>query len=294
MSTALPQLTEENRAKYTRFARKFRRNGKAILGFTFVLLLLFVAAFAPMIAPYSIEETSVTERTDAPSVAHPFGTDNLGRDVFSRVVMGTRISLYVGFVSVAIAMLAGTPIGIVGGYYKGLVDESLMRTMDAFMSFPPVLLALVIMAAIGPALSNAILAIALVYTPYFARVARSAAISISNEPFVEAAEARGESNRYIIFREILPNCLAPVFVQASINVAFAMLVEASLSFLGLGAQPPTPSWGLMINGARGYMQQAPWMILFPGLGIAFAVIGFNMLGDGLRDVLDPKVDMVEN
>lgn len=294
MSTALPRITEEKRARYSRFVQKFRSNNKAIIGFTLVLLLLFVALFAPVLAPYPIEQTSVTDRTQAPSLSHPFGTDDLGRDVFSRVVMGTRISLYVGFSAVAIAMLAGTPIGIIGGYYKGLIDEGLMRTMDAFMSFPPVLLALVIMASIGPALSNAVLAIALVYTPYFARVARSAAISVSNEPFVEAAQARGENDPYIIFREILPNCLAPVLVQASINIAFAMLVEASLSFLGLGAQPPTPSWGLMINGARGYMQQAPWMILFPGLGIAFAVIGFNMLGDGLRDVLDPKVDMVEN
>lgn len=293
VATRVPRLTEERRAKYSRLARNIRRNNKAMIGLVLIVGLFGVAAFAPAIAPYSISHTDVTERTEAPSLEHPFGTDDLGRDIFSRVIMGTRISLYVGFTSVGIAMIVGTPIGIVGGYYKGLVDEGLMRTMDAFMSFPPVLLALVIMAVLGPALSNAVLAIALVYTPYFARIARSSAISVSNEPFVEAAIARGESNPYIIFREVLPNCLAPIFVQASINIAFAMLVEASLSFLGLGAQPPTPSWGLMINGARGYMETAPWMMLFPGLGIASAVIGFNMLGDGLRDVLDPKVDTVE-
>lgn len=289
----LPSLDAERRERYARFANSFRGNRKAMIGLTLVLGLFLTAALAPVLAPYPIDETNATERGMAPSIDHPFGTDSFGRDVFSRVAMGARISLYVGFTSVAIALVLGTPLGVVGGYYSGMVDEGLMRTMDAFMSFPPVMLALVIMAVLGPALSNAILAIALVYTPYFARVARSAAISVRNEPFVDAAVARGERDRYIIFREVLPNCLAPVFVQASINIAFAMLVEASLSFLGLGAQPPTPSWGLMINSGRGFMEQAPWIVLFPGLGIAATVIGFNMLGDGLRDVLDPKVDTVE-
>jgi peptide/nickel transport system permease protein len=293
LSGALPSLDAERRERYAQFVRSFRQNRKATIGLVLILGLFLTAAFAPVVAPYPVDETNPTDRTLAPSIDHPFGTDSFGRDVFSRVIMGARISLYVGFTSVAIALVLGTPLGVVGGYYSGMVDEGVMRTMDAFMSFPPVMLALVIMAVLGPALSNAILAIAIVYTPYFARVARSAAISVSNEQFVDAAVARGEGDAYIIFREVLPNCLAPVFVQASINIAFAMLVEASLSFLGLGAQPPTPSWGLMINSGRGFMEQAPWIVLFPGLGIAVTVIGFNMLGDGLRDVLDPKVDTVE-
>jgi len=293
MSTSTFSLTESQRRRYTRLARKFRRNRKAMIGLTIVVALVVVAIFAPLIAPYSIQKTDIVHRTQPPSVAHPFGTDNIGRDIFSRVVMGSRISLYVGFGSIVGALLMGTTIGIVAGYFGGTIDEVLMRTMDALMSFPPILLALTVMVVIGPQLNNVILALAFVYTPYIARVARSAALSVRNEAFVDAAVARGEGHGYIVFREVLPNCLAPLLVQASINISFAMLSEASLSFLGLGAQPPTPSWGLMINVGRGFMQQAPWLIVFPGIAIGITVVGFNMLGDGLRDVLDPKVDTVE-
>jgi peptide/nickel transport system permease protein len=286
-------LSDARRERAARFVRKFRSNTKAMIGLGIVLALVFVAAFAPVIAPYPIDKTSIEDRSEAPSVDHPFGTDDLGRDIFSRVVMGSRISLYVGFGAIGGALLVGTVIGIVAGYYGGLVDEALMRLMDAAMSFPPILLALTVMVVIGPELNNVVLALAFVYMPYIARVARSAALSERNEAYVEAAVARGEENDYIIFSEVLPNCMAPLLVQASLNVAFAMLAEASLSFLGLGAQPPTPSWGLMINTGRGFMQTAPWMIIFPGVAIAITVIGFNMLGDGLRDVLDPKVDAIE-
>lgn len=294
MSTASSlSLSAAQRQRYGRFARKFRRNRKAMIGLGLVTVLVFTALFAPVIAPYPVQETNIPERSQAPSLDHPFGTDNIGRDIFSRVVMGSRISLYVGFGSIVAALLVGTAIGVVAGFYGGLIDEVLMRVMDAIMSFPAILLALTVVVVIGPDLNNVVVTLAFVYTPYIARVGRSAALSASNEPYVEAAVARGEGNGYIVFREVLPNCLAPLLVQGSINIAFAMLLEASLSFLGLGTQPPTPSWGLMINVGRGFMQQAPWMILFPGLAIAVAVIGFNMLGDGLRDVLDPKVDMVE-
>lgn len=294
MSTAFSlSLSSARRERYGRFARKFRRNRKAMLGLGLVVVLVLTALFAPVIAPYPVQETNIPERSQAPSLDHPFGTDNIGRDIFSRVVMGSRISLYVGFGSIIAALLVGTTIGVVSGYYGGLIDEVLMRIMDAIMSFPAILLALTVVVVIGPDLNNVVVTLAFVYTPYIARVGRSAALSASNEPYVEAAVARGEGSGYIVFREVLPNCLAPLLVQGSINIAFAMLLEASLSFLGLGTQPPTPSWGLMINIGRGFMQQAPWMILFPGLAIALAVVGFNMLGDGLRDVLDPKVDMVE-
>jgi len=286
-------VSKTQKKQYIEFIREFRRNPKAVFGLTIVTGLFVLAILAPEIAPYPIDETNIPIRSRPPSTTHLLGTDQLGRDVFSRVIIGTRISLYVGFTSVAIALTLGTPVGIIAGYYKSLVDEGLMRVMDAFMSFPPILLALVIVAVLGPALNNVIYAVAIVYTPYFARVSRSAAITASNEPYVDTAVMRGESDFRILFSEILPNCIAPVLVQASINIAFAMLVEASLSFLGIGAQPPTPSWGLMINESRGFMSQAPWMIFFPGLAIAIAVIGFNMLGDGLRDVLDPKVDTIE-
>ncbi|MFC4357876.1 ABC transporter permease [Halobium salinum] len=288
------RITTAQKERYARLWRQFRHNTKAMVGLAIVLTLVVVALFAPLIAPYSVSETNIDARSEAPSLQHPFGTDELGRDIFSRVVLGSRISLYVGFGSIVGALAVGTTVGVVSGYAGGMVDEVLMRVMDAAMAFPPILLALTVMVVLGPNLNNVILALAFVYTPYIARVGRSAALSERNEEYVESAVSRGESDGYIVFKEVLPNCMAPLLVQASINVAFAMLAEASLSFLGLGAQPPKPSWGLMINSGRGFMQTAPWMIIFPGLAIAFAVIGFNMLGDGLRDVLDPKVDTVES
>jgi peptide/nickel transport system permease protein len=254
---------------------------------------VLVAVFAPIIAPYPVAETSIEDRTEAPSLEHPFGTDDLGRDIFSRVVMGSRISLYVGFGAISGALVVGAVIGVVAGYSGGIVDEILMRVMDAAMAFPPVLLALTLLVVLGPELSNVVIALAFVYTPYIARVTRSAALAERSEAYVEAAVARGEGDSRIVFSEVLPNCMAPILVQGSLNVSFAILAEASLSFLGLGAQPPRPSWGLMINTGRGFMETAPWMLLFPALAIGIAVVGFNMLGDGLRDVLDPKVEAIE-
>lgn len=292
-STSNSTVTSARIERFQRFVRQFKNNTKAMIGLVIVLSLVVVAIFAPFIAPYSIQQTSIDDRTESPSADHLFGTDDLGRDIFSRVVMGSRISLKVGFGAITGALLIGTIVGLVSGYYGGIIDELLMRFMDAAMSFPPILLALTLMVVLGPDLDNVIIALAFVYTPYIARVARSATLSEQNEAYVESAIARGESNSHIIFSEILPNCSAPLLVQGSLNIAFAMLAEASLSFLGLGAQPPTPSWGLMINNGSGFMQTAPWIIIFPGIAIAVTVIGFNLLGDGLRDVLDPKVDSIE-
>jgi peptide/nickel transport system permease protein len=286
-------LAGPKRERAARFARKFRSNTKAMVGLSLVLLLVLVAIFAPIIAPYPVAETSIEDRTEAPSLEHPFGTDDLGRDIFSRVVMGSRISLYVGFGAISGALVVGAVIGVVAGYSGGIVDEILMRVMDAAMAFPPVLLALTLLVVLGPELSNVVIALAFVYTPYIARVTRSAALAERSEAYVEAAVARGEGDSRIVFSEVLPNCMAPILVQGSLNVSFAILAEASLSFLGLGAQPPRPSWGLMINTGRGFMETAPWMLLFPALAIGIAVVGFNMLGDGLRDVLDPKVEAIE-
>jgi peptide/nickel transport system permease protein len=286
-------LDDAQRERLARFVYKFRNNTKAMLGLTIVVLLVLVAIFAPLIAPYPVAETNIPERTQAPSLDHPFGTDDLGRDIFSRVVMGSRISLYVGFGAISAALVVGAVLGVVAGYAGGLTDELVMRLMDAAMAFPPVLLALTLLVVLGPELSNVIIALAFVYTPYIARVSRSAALAERNESYVEAAVARGESNSRIVFSEVFPNCTAPMLVQGSLNISFAILAEASLSFLGLGAQPPRPSWGLMINTGRGFMETAPWMLLFPALAIGIAVVGFNMLGDGHRDVLDPKVEAIE-
>ncbi|WP_117366946.1 ABC transporter permease [Natrarchaeobaculum sulfurireducens] len=286
-------MTDERKTHYSRFIRKFRNNQKAMIGVVIVVGLFVTALFAPFMVPHDPEATSVQDRELAPSLEHPMGTDELGRDILSRVMMGSQISLYVGFTSIGAAMIMGTTIGVVAGYYQGLTDESLMRAMDAMMSFPPILLALTIVAVMEPSLNNVILALALVYTPFIARVARSATLSVRNESYIEAAVARGESDTYIIFREVLPNCVGPLLVQASINISFTMLLEASLSFLGLGVQPPTPSWGLMINDGWSYMGDAPWLVFFPALAIGLAVIGFNLLGDGLRDVFDPKGEIIE-
>ncbi|WP_313696155.1 ABC transporter permease [Halorarum halobium] len=298
-------ISDARRERLGRFARKFRHNTKAMLGLTIVASLVLVAFFArPIVvegitvqpfslAPYPVAETNIPDRTQAPSLAHPFGTDDLGRDIFSRVVVGSRISLYVGFGAISAALVVGAVLGVVAGYAGGLTDELLMRVMDAAMAFPPVLLALTLLVVLGPELSNVIIALAFVYTPYIARVSRSAALAERNESYVEAAVARGESDSRIVFAEVFPNCTAPMLVQGSLNISFAILAEASLSFLGLGAQPPRPSWGLMINTGRGFMETAPWMLLFPALAIGIAVVGFNMLGDGLRDVLDPKVEAIE-
>lgn len=286
-------VSDAQRKRIRRFIRQFRGNTKAMVGLTIVVGLVLVAIFAPLIAPYPIEETNIQDRSQGPSLKHPFGTDDLGRDIFSRVVMGSRISLRVGFGSIFAALIIGSTVGIIAGYVGGLPDELLMRVMDAAMAFPPVLLALTLLVVLGPELNNVILALAFVYTPYIARVARSAALAERNEAYVEAAVARGETSPRIIFSEVLPNCTAPLLVQGSLNISFAILAEASLSFLGLGAQPPTPSWGLMIDTGRGFMDSAPWMLLAPAIAIGLTVIGFNMLGDGLRDVLDPKVEAIE-
>ncbi|WP_336023589.1 ABC transporter permease [Halobellus salinisoli] len=286
-------LSESQKERIDNFARKFRSNTKAMVGLFLVVSLILVAVFAPFIAPYGMNETSIEDRTEAPSVEHPFGTDDLGRDIFSRVVLGSRISLYVGFGAISGALLVGAVVGVISGYAGGLTDEVIMRVMDAAMAFPPVLLALTLLVVLGPELVNVIIALAFVYTPYIARVSRSAALAERNEAYVESAVARGESDTRIVFSEVFPNCTAPILVQGSLNVSFAILAEASLSFLGLGAQPPRPSWGLMINTGRGFMETAPWMLLFPALAIGIAVVGFNMLGDGLRDVLDPKVEAIE-
>lgn len=286
-------LTESQVDQLLEYVREFRGHPKAIIGLGIIVVLVIVAILAPILAPYDPTKPYVGARTAAPTLAHPFGTDQYGRDVFSRVILGSRITLYIGSVSVAIAMVFGIPIGAIGGYYGGYIDETLMRFMDAMMSFPPVLLGLVVVASLGPNLTNVLLAIGFVFTPYFARVTRSSVIEEAQREYVDAAKSRGEGDVYLIFREILPNSMAPILVQASLSFGLAVLAASALSFLGLGAQPPTPAWGLMISLGRGYLTDAPWMALFPGIAIGISVLGYNMLGDALREILDPKVSSVE-
>ncbi|ELZ37245.1 ABC transporter permease [Halorubrum tebenquichense] len=283
-------LTDARRRKLADLFGRYRSNSKAVAGTILIGLLIVVGVFGPLFV--SLEQANaldVANRFQPPGPAHPMGTDHLGRDVLLRIVLGARISLYIGGLSVGIATAAGVPLGAVAGYVGGNVDDTIMRTMDILMSFPPILLALTVVAVLGPSLTNAMIAIGVTYVPYFARVTRSEVVSVVEEDFVEAARALGERDSRVLFWEVLPNAAAPIIVQASISLAFAILAAAGLSFLGLGAQPPQPSWGLMIRQSKQYLAQAPWMAIFPGLGIATTVLGFNLLGDGIRDVLDPTM-----
>jgi peptide/nickel transport system permease protein len=255
-----------------------------------ILLVVFAAALvAPLAAPYGPNRVDVVHLRQAPSLAHPFGTDELGRDIVSRVVYGARVSLMVGLSSVLLALVSGTALGLVAGYVGGWVDNLAMRVMDALLAFPALILALAIAAALGAGLSGATIAIAVVSVPLYARLTRGQVLSVRATEFVLAAQALGASHPRIVLRHILPNVTAPLIVQTSLSIALAILAEASLSFLGLGVQPPTASWGSMVNAGRQYLASAPWLIFAPGLTIFFTVMALNFLGDALRDALDPRL-----
>jgi peptide/nickel transport system permease protein len=268
--------------------RKALRHGSVLFGGGIVLALGLVALFGAALAPYEPNAMDFTVRFAPPSWAHPFGTDDFGRDIFSRVLHGAAVSFQVAFIAVGISGLAGVALGLTAGYRGGWVDEVIMRVMDVLFAFPAVLLAITVMAILGRGVENAMIAIAIVYAPIFARVTRGAVISVRDREFVMAARALGQSQLRIMVRHVLPNAMGPIIVQTSLSLAFAILAEAALSFFGLGTQPPDPSWGRMLSEGRGFLQQAPWMGIFPGLAIMVSVLGFNTLGDGLRDVLDPR------
>jgi peptide/nickel transport system permease protein len=260
------------------------------IGVIIVSILVIMAIFGPLISPYDPNEIDFSNRFSPPTLSHPFGTDDFGRDILSRVLYGARISLMVGAIAVSIAGTLGTFLGLIAGYTtRRWLDEVIMRAMDILFAFPAILLAIAILAALGKGIANAMIAIGLVYTPIFARIARGAVLSVRNEEYVTAARALGTRNHLILLRHILPNSLAPLIVETSLSLAFAILAEAALSFFGLGTQPPDPSWGRMLSEGRSYFQQSVWMALFPGLAIMFSVMAFNFLGDGLRDALDPKM-----
>jgi peptide/nickel transport system permease protein len=259
----------------------------ALAGLVFIVILILVAVFAPLIAPYGVVEFT-DGVLEGPSLRHPFGIDQIGRDVFSRVVLGSRISLSVGLLAVSISLVFGVTLGVLAGYYRGWLDNVFMRAMDVIMAIPYVLLAVLIAAVLGPSLQNGIIAIGIVRIPRFARVARAATISTARLQYVEAARCIGASDRRIILREILPNILGPLVVYATLSLGEAILAAAVLSFLGLGAQPPTPEWGAMLQEAQRYLTTAPYLSMFPGFFVFATVLSFNLLGDGLRDLLDPK------
>ncbi|MBM6382819.1 nickel transporter permease [Paenibacillus sp. ACRRY] len=269
--------------------RTFRRNRLALAGLIIIVFFILLAFLAPYISPYDYKEQVLTDRLQAPSAEHWFGTDDLGRDVFSRVLHGARISLWVGFFSVIGSIIAGALLGLVAGYYGKWADMLISRLFDILLAFPGILLAIAIVAILGPSLQNALLAIAIVNIPTYGRLVRSRVLSLRQEEFITSARTLGANNMRILFRHILPNSLTPLIVQGTLGIGTAIIEAAALGFLGMGAQPPDPEWGKMLSDSRQFLQKAPWTLIFPGLSIMLTVLGFNLLGDGLRDTLDPKM-----
>ena len=260
----------------------------AVIGLAIIALFVLLAIFAPFVAPYDPIATSWSAVRKAPSSAHWFGTDELGRDILSRIIFGTRASLLAGVISVSIAIAVGVPLGLLAGYRGGFIDALISRITDAMLACPALILAIALAAFLGPSLTNAMIAIGITATPIFIRLTRGQAINVKVENYIEAAEAIGNSSLRIAMRHVLPNIIPALLVQITLSIAGAIIAEAALSFLGLGQQPPSPSWGSMLNSAQRFLVSAPWMAFWPGLSIFLIVMSFNLLGDGLRDALDPR------
>ncbi len=274
-------------------AKRLVRNRIGFAGFLLCLLVVSAATFAPVLATHGPREQIVRDRFQGPSTQHLLGTDNFGRDVYSRILYGFRTSIAVAFAAVGLASVLGSAAGLTAAYYGGWVDRVLMRSMDVLLAFPIILLAIAVLAVLGPGSVNTALAIGVVYLPIFARLARGPALTVLSWDYVSAARALGAGGGRIVTRHVLPNVMAPLLVQLTVSLSTAILVEASLSFLGLGTQPPTPSLGLMLSESRDFMLLSPWASLFSGLAILFASLGFNLFGDGLRDVVDPALRGVD-
>ena len=295
MNPKKPKRNPEDRHPFIDQLSQMWRNKTAVVGLIIITIFIFCGILAPYISPHDPLETALYEQLKPP-VWHDngtwnnvLGTDDLGRDILSRLIFGARVSLAVAVVSVGLAFLFGTLLGCISGYYKGFQDSIIMRIMDMILSFPYILLAIVVVAYLGPSLRNAMIAIGITYIPRFARIVRGSVLEECEKDYVTSARAIGAKDWRIIFIAILPNCLGPLIVQTTLSFASAILDAAALSFLGLGAQPPTPEWGAMIAKSRALILRASWVMTFPGLAILFAVLGFNLLGDGLRDALDPRL-----
>ncbi|HEY7364477.1 MAG TPA: ABC transporter permease [Methylomirabilota bacterium] len=285
---ALPAAVAAPGGRLRRAWRRLRRRPASVGGVAVVLLFVLLALAAPWIAMTDPLQTNWSQIRRAPTLAHPFGTDDLGRDTFSRVVWGARISMQAGVFSILLAMLAGVPLGLVSGFYRGALDQLIMRLTDAWLSFPFLILAIGLVTILGPSLTNATLAIALGATPTFVRLTRGLVLAVREEDYVQGARALGAGDVRLMARHIVPNIFSGLLVQATVSIPTAIIAEAILSFLGLGVQPPAPSWGTMLNTAQQFLDSAPWMALWPGLAIFSLALSFNLAGDGLRDALDPR------
>jgi peptide/nickel transport system permease protein len=287
-AVALPRAAVAGPDPRVRLVRALRRTPAAIIGAATIAVVTLVALAAPVLAPYD-PVAQIAKPLLPPGDEYPAGTDEFGRDELSRLIHGARVSLYVGVLAVLLALALGGTSGIVAGFHGGRIDDATMRVMDVLQSMPALVLAIAITAVLGSSLTNVMLAIGIVYSPAFARVARGPTLAVVQRPYIEAARAIGASSPTIVLRHVLPNVTAPILVQATVSLSTAILTEAALSFLGLGTQPPTASWGLMLSASRQYMLIDPWIAVLPGSAIALSVLGFNLLGDGLRDVLDPQM-----
>ncbi len=284
-------LKTKKRSQSADVWKRLRRSKTAVLGIILIAMFLGMAVFAPLIADYEQDalKLNVKERLQGPSENHLFGTDEFGRDIFSRVVYGTRISLFVGIISVSIALSIGGFLGAVAGYYGGRIDNVIMRILDVILAIPTILLAITIVAALGASMLNLMVAVGISNIPGFARIVRASVLSVKDQEYIEAARAIGAKDYIIILKHVLPNSMAPIIVYATLKVATAIMATASLSFIGLGVQPPTPEWGSMLAGGRTYIRDQMYIVLYPGLAIVLTVLSLNLIGDGLRDALDPKL-----
>lgn len=283
--------TNKKRSQWREVWRMLKKNKMALVGLGILVILVLLALFADVIADYDtvVIKQNLANRLKGPSAEHWLGTDEFGRDIFARLVHGARVSLKVGIIAVGISIILGGILGALAGFYGGRIDNIIMRIMDVFLAVPSILLAIAIVSALGPSIINLMVAISISSVPRYARIVRASVLSIRDQEFVEAARAIGANNTRIIFRHIIPNSLAPVIVQGTLGVASAILSTAGLSFIGLGIQPPAPEWGSMLSGGRQYLRYAWWVTTFPGVAIMITILSLNLLGDGLRDALDPRL-----
>lgn len=283
--------TNKKRSQWREVWRMLKKNKMALLGLGILVILVLLALFADVIADYDtvVIKQNLANRLKGPSAEHWLGTDEFGRDIFARLIHGARVSLKVGIIAVGISIVLGGILGALAGFYGGRIDNIIMRIMDVFLAVPSILLAIAIVSALGPSIINLMVAISISSVPRYARIVRASVLSIRDQEFVEAARAIGANNARIIFRHIIPNSLAPVIVQGTLGVASAILSTAGLSFIGLGIQPPAPEWGSMLSGGRQYLRYAWWVTTFPGVAIMITILSLNLLGDGLRDALDPRL-----
>lgn len=280
---------KKSRSQFLTVIKTLSKNKMAVLGLIILIILMFAGIFADFIAPYDYAKQDLAHAFESSSMAHLFGTDEFGRDIFSRVIYGARMSLLVGFVSVGIAVMIGGSLGAVAGYYGRRTDNLIMRLMDVLLAVPQTLLAIAIVAALGTGLVNLMIAVGISSVPTYARIVRASVLTIREEEYIEAARASGTGSTKIIMKHILPNCIAPVIVQVTLGIAGAILTAAGMSFIGLGIQPPAPEWGNMLSSGRDYIRDCAYMTMYPGLAIVVTVLSLNLLGDGLRDALDPKL-----